>query len=106
MALNIVALFISVLIFSVFPGGYVPSSNYYYKTCPGVDSIVTNVVTNAVSNDKTVTVALLRMHFHDCFEKGCDASVLLNSKGNKKEEKDERPNVSLHAFYVIDKAKE
>lgn len=37
--------------------------------------------------------------------KGCDASVLLNSKGNNKAEKDGPPNVSLHAFYVIDNAK-
>lgn len=36
---------------------------------------------------------------------GCDASVLLNSKGSNKAEKDGPPNVSLHAFYVIDNAK-
>ncbi|KAF3440341.1 hypothetical protein FNV43_RR18625 [Rhamnella rubrinervis] len=106
MVLNIVALVVSVLIFSEFPAGYGLSSNYYLKTCPGVDSIVTNVVKNAVSKDKTVPAALLRMHFHDCFIRGCDASVLLNSKGNDKAEKDGPPNASLHAFYVIDKAKQ
>lgn len=38
--------------------------------------------------------------------KGCDASVLLNSKSKKnKAEKDGPPNISLHAFYVIDNAK-
>lgn len=37
--------------------------------------------------------------------KGCDASVLLNSNGKNKAEKDGPPNVSLHAFYVIDNAK-
>ena len=37
--------------------------------------------------------------------KGCDASVLLNSKGNNKAEKDGPPNISLHAFYVINDAK-
>ena len=39
------------------------------------------------------------------FSKGCDASVLLNSKGNNKAEKDGPPNASLHGFYVIDNAK-
>lgn len=37
--------------------------------------------------------------------KGCDASVLLESKGKNKAEKDGPPNISLHAFYVIDNAK-
>ena len=41
-----------------------------------------------------------------CFViKGCDASVLLASKGNQKAERDGPPNISLHAFYVIDNAK-
>lgn len=108
------------------------SSNYYEKTCPNVDSVVTNAVENAMMRDKTVPAALLRMHFHDCFirvriktayinlhyfcfqfadcffhffSQGCDASVLLNSKEGNKAEKDGPPNVSLHAFYVIDNAK-
>lgn len=37
--------------------------------------------------------------------KGCDASVLLASKGTNQAEKDGPPNISLHAFYVIDNAK-
>lgn len=37
--------------------------------------------------------------------KGCDASVLLNSVGNNKAEKDGPPNLSLHSFFVIDNAK-
>ncbi len=37
--------------------------------------------------------------------KGCDASVLLASKGKQQAEKDGPPNISLHAFYVINNAK-
>ena len=37
--------------------------------------------------------------------KGCDASVLLNSVGNNKAEKDGPANLSLHSFFVIDDAK-
>lgn len=43
------------------------SSNYYDHTCPNLDSIVSETVKKAMSNDKTVPAALLRMHFHDCF---------------------------------------
>ncbi|XP_030955665.1 peroxidase 64-like [Quercus lobata] len=81
------------------------SLNYYDKTCPRLESTITSAVKNAMINDKTVPAALLRMHFHDCFIKGCDASLLLASKGNQKAERDGPPNISLHAFYVIDNAK-
>ncbi|KAG7020440.1 Peroxidase 64 [Cucurbita argyrosperma subsp. argyrosperma] len=78
---------------------------YYDHTCPNLESIVAREVHLATVNDKTVPAALLRMHFHDCFIRGCDGSVLLDSKGKNKAEKDGPPNISLHAFYVIDKAK-
>lgn len=43
------------------------SPHYYDQSCPQADHIVTNAVKNAMSSDKTVPAALLRMHFHDCF---------------------------------------
>ncbi|CAK7355410.1 unnamed protein product [Dovyalis caffra] len=102
----VAALFLSsIVIFLISSAGNALSLNYYEKTCPDVDSIVTNAVNKAMMKDRKVPAALLRMHFHDCFIRGCDASVLLNSKGNNKAEKDGPPNASLHAFYVIDNAK-
>ncbi|XP_076898739.1 peroxidase 64-like, partial [Bidens hawaiensis] len=81
------------------------NSNYYQKTCPAAESLITKAVIDATKRDKTVPARLLRMHFHDCFIRGCDVSVLLDSKGNNTAEKDGPPNVSLHAFFVIDNAK-
>ncbi|XP_051149792.1 peroxidase 64-like [Andrographis paniculata] len=81
------------------------SVDYYEKTCPGAESAITRAVHKGMINDKTVPAALLRMHFHDCFIRGCDASVLLDSKGSNRAEKAGPPNISLHAFYVIDLAK-
>ncbi|KAF7809621.1 Peroxidase 64 [Senna tora] len=104
MALTIAAL-ISIIMLSAISIGNSLSLNYYEKTCPDVELIVAKAVKDATSNDKTVPAALLRMHFHDCFIRGCDASVLLNSKGNNKAEKDGPPNISLHAFHAIDNAK-
>ncbi|KAG9442672.1 hypothetical protein H6P81_018526 [Aristolochia fimbriata] len=82
------------------------SSNYYDNSCPMLEETVRNTVKQAMENDKTVPAALLRMHFHDCFIRGCDGSVLLSSVGTSTAEKDGPPNVSLHAFYAIDNAKE
>ncbi|KAI9080457.1 hypothetical protein K1719_037571 [Acacia pycnantha] len=101
----IIAVMSSIILFSVVPLGNSLSLNYYEKTCPDLEFIVAKVVSEATSKDKTVPAALLRMHFHDCFIRGCDASVLLNSKGSNKAEKDGPPNISLHAFYVIDNVK-
>ncbi|KAL5727305.1 peroxidase [Ranunculus cassubicifolius] len=81
------------------------SLNYYDKTCPNAEAVITSAVKKAMSSDRTVPAALLRMHFHDCFIRGCDASVLLKSVGQNTAEKDGPPNISLHAFYVIDNAK-
>ncbi|CAA2999426.1 peroxidase 64-like [Olea europaea subsp. europaea] len=130
MAFVVALLFCSAIFFSSFSQGNALSLNYYTKTCPDVEYVIAQVVREATMKDKTVPAALLRMHFHDCFIrvikyfhliygfflfffwanlfdllKGCDGSVLLNSKGGNKAEKDGPPNVSLHAFYVIDSAK-
>ncbi|EXC35306.1 Peroxidase 64 [Morus notabilis] len=100
-----VAFLILLLTISLFSSSDALSLNHYAKTCPDVDSIVTNAVTSATSRDKTIPATLLRMHFHDCLIRGCDGSILLDSKGHHKAEKDAAPNLSLHAFFVVDNAK-
>ena len=57
----------AVLLLSVLSLGSSLSLDYYEKTCPGADFIVTKAVRAAAYKDKTVPAALLRMHFHDCF---------------------------------------
>ncbi|PKI75155.1 hypothetical protein CRG98_004490 [Punica granatum] len=101
------AVFLGLLVvIQVFPSSVAASSTKYYDhSCPQLESLVTNAVKKAMKNDNTVPAALLRMHFHDCFIRGCDGSVLLNSTAKHTAEKDGPPNISLHAFYVIDNAK-
>ncbi|CAH1446336.1 unnamed protein product [Lactuca virosa] len=104
-AINLSSLLLGFLMLILFNGSNALSSNYYDQTCPMAEATVTSAVEKAMFNDKTVPAALLRMQFHDCFIRGCDGSVLLNSTRKNKAEKDGPPNISLHAFYVIDNAK-
>ncbi|KAI3867151.1 hypothetical protein MKW92_006567 [Papaver armeniacum] len=78
---------------------------FYAKTCPNAESIIHKTVASYVSYNPTFPAALLRMHFHDCFVRGCDGSVLLNSTSTNQTEKAAIPNLSLRGFSIIDAAK-
>ncbi|MBA0754617.1 hypothetical protein Gogos_021383 [Gossypium gossypioides] len=79
--------------------------DYYDNTCPDAEAIIKNATEKRVTNDPTLPARFLRMHFHDCFVRGCDGSVLLNSTTNNTAEKDAIPNLTLAGFDVIDDIK-
>ncbi|KAJ3670384.1 hypothetical protein LUZ60_010708 [Juncus effusus] len=81
---------------------------YYKDTCPEAESIVKSVVSSFVNPYPGLGAGLIRMFFHDCFIRGCDASVLLDpSPSNPDPEKNAIPNnPSLRGFEVIDAAKD
>ncbi|KAK9735700.1 hypothetical protein RND81_04G221000 [Saponaria officinalis] len=79
---------------------------FYEKTCPQAEDIISIVVSKAIANDTGVGAGLIRLQFHDCFVRGCDASVLLDSTPGNPSEKENIANVdSLRGFEVVDKAK-
>ncbi|KAM4116237.1 hypothetical protein ACB094_02G034700 [Castanea mollissima] len=77
------------------------SLDYYKDTCPQALDIVREVTWKHVEQDLTVAAPLLRLHFHDCFIRGCDASILIDSTANNTAEKDAIPNLTLGGFDVI-----
>ncbi|XP_057740590.1 peroxidase 44-like [Arachis stenosperma] len=78
---------------------------FYSLSCPRAEAIVRDVVQRRFNTDKSITAALLRMHFHDCFVRGCDASLLLDPTENRTSEKDAGLNQSVRGFDIIDEAK-
>ncbi|KAF7815775.1 peroxidase 28-like [Senna tora] len=52
---------------------------FYRRTCPNAEQIVANQVAEIVKTNPTAIAALIRLHFHDCFVGGCDASILLDT---------------------------
>ncbi|XP_027069695.1 cationic peroxidase 1-like [Coffea arabica] len=82
------------------------SANFYASSCPNVLTTIRTAVNSAVSKEARMGASLLRLHFHDCFVNGCDASVLLDDTANFTGEKTAGPNNnSLRGFEVIDSIK-
>ncbi|XP_073106956.1 cationic peroxidase SPC4-like [Elaeis guineensis] len=80
-----------------------PSANglswsFYETSCPMLEQIVRDYLKKAIRKHAGLAPGLLRMHFHDCFVQGCDASVLLDGP-----EKESVPNLTLRpsAFKAI-----
>ncbi|CAK7337200.1 unnamed protein product [Dovyalis caffra] len=105
-ASNLMSLAISfLLLISISPSKAALNAHYYDQTCPQAEKIILETVHNASVHDPRVPARILRMFFHDCFIRGCDASILLDSTPGNQAEKDGPPNVSVRSFYVIDDAK-
>ncbi|BFI28536.1 peroxidase [Marchantia polymorpha subsp. ruderalis] len=86
------------------PPGLDPA--YYSVSCPSATAWVQNMTASIVASDRTMAAALLRLHFHDCFVRGCDASVLLDSTPGNTAEKDSLANAnSLRGFTQVDQVK-
>ncbi|CAD5321976.1 unnamed protein product [Arabidopsis thaliana] len=78
---------------------------FYSESCPNAETIVENLVRQQFARDPSITAALTRMHFHDCFVQGCDASLLIDPTTSQLSEKNAGPNFSVRGFELIDEIK-
>ncbi|KAJ1292407.1 hypothetical protein BS78_02G389000 [Paspalum vaginatum] len=82
------------------------SPTFYSRSCPRALATIKAAVTAAVAQEPRMGASLLRLHFHDCFVQGCDASVLLNDTATFTGEQTAFPNVgSIRGFAVVDNIK-
>ncbi|KAK2654302.1 hypothetical protein Ddye_014158 [Dipteronia dyeriana] len=83
--------------------------DYYRETCPEAEKIVSSRMARIYEQDQGVSAGLLRLFFHDCFIRGCDASLFLDdSNGNKSYllERQAIPHTTLKGFDKIGLIKE
>ncbi|KAL3626546.1 hypothetical protein CASFOL_030095 [Castilleja foliolosa] len=83
------------------------SNGFYKDSCPDLFHTVESVVKKAIKKEARMGASLLRLHFHDCFVNGCDASILLDDvTGSITGEKTAGPNNnSARGFETIDAIK-
>ncbi|MBA0597951.1 hypothetical protein Gorai_007732, partial [Gossypium raimondii] len=77
------------------------SWTFYKTSCPKVESIIRKQLQKVFKKDIGQAAGLLRLHFHDCFVQGCDASVLLDGSASGPSEQDAPPNLTLRGFEII-----
>ncbi|KAK4259690.1 hypothetical protein QN277_005998 [Acacia crassicarpa] len=84
------------------------SVDYYSKSCPDVERLVGAVTSQQFKLTPVSAPATINLFFHDCFVEGCDASILVASKGGGKAEREAEQNRELReeGFEIVRKAKE
>ncbi|EOY01180.1 hypothetical protein QUC31_013908 [Theobroma cacao] len=82
------------------------SSTFYDNTCPNALRTIRTAIRSAIARERRMAASLIRLHFHDCFVQGCDASILLDNSPSITSEKFViQNNNSARGYEVIDQAK-
>ncbi|XP_052114191.1 peroxidase 52 [Arachis duranensis] len=81
-------------------------TDFYSCSCRNLLAIVKTGITKALQKEARMGASILRLHFHDCFVNGCDASILLDDTSKFiGEQTVAANNNSARGFNVIDDIK-
>ncbi|XP_004297785.1 PREDICTED: lignin-forming anionic peroxidase-like [Fragaria vesca subsp. vesca] len=101
-----IALLLLLALMSTTSSAQLSSSTFYDNACPNALATIRKSIRSAVSAERRMAASLIRLHFHDCFVQGCDASILLDDTSSITGEKTAPPNLnSVRGYGVIDNAK-
>ncbi|KAF8725783.1 hypothetical protein HU200_020342 [Digitaria exilis] len=77
--------------------------NFYSSSCPQAEATVRNVTEGIIIKDRTMGAAFMRLFFHDCFVRGCDASILLDPTSSNPQV--EKKAIALRGYDAVNKIK-
>ncbi|XP_066360741.1 peroxidase 42-like [Miscanthus floridulus] len=77
--------------------------NFYGPSCPQAEATVRNVTAGIIANDPTMGAAFMRLFFHDCFVRGCDASILIDPTSSNTQV--EKKAIALRGYAAVNTIK-
>lgn len=81
-------------------------TDYYATICPNLESLIRSSMKWSMSQSPISGPAVLRLFFHDCAVKGCDASILtINSNGDDEWHNSDNQSLKPQGFQAIVNAK-
>ncbi|TVU08669.1 hypothetical protein EJB05_42080, partial [Eragrostis curvula] len=80
--------------------------DYYAGVCPDLERIVRESVRQSMAHSPVAGPATLRLFFHDCAVRGCDASIMIiNPDGDDEWRSPDDQTLKLEGFHTVMSAK-
>ncbi|KAF0903878.1 hypothetical protein E2562_029965 [Oryza meyeriana var. granulata] len=81
-------------------------TDYYASICPNLETIVRSSVKQSMAASPICAPATLRLFFHDCAVRGCDASIMIvNSNGDDEWRNSDNQSLKPEGFTTVLNAK-